>query len=75
MKNVLENGVFYAAGQLYGLTFKQRTDLPVYHPDVTVYDVFDADGKPAGDLPGRHVRARVQARRRVDELLRRPEPA
>ncbi|MGH8077220.1 MAG: M3 family metallopeptidase, partial [Lysobacter sp.] len=38
MKNVLENGVFYAAGQLYGLTFKQRTDLPVYHPDVTVYD-------------------------------------
>lgn len=45
MKNVLENGVFYAAGQLYGLTFKQRTDLPVYHPDVMVYDVFDADGK------------------------------
>jgi len=45
MKNVLENGVFYAAGQLYGLTFKQRTDLPVYNPDVLVYDVFDADGK------------------------------
>ena len=45
MKNVLENGVFFAAGQLYGLKFKQRTDLPVYHPDVTVYDVFDADGK------------------------------
>ncbi|KIQ96487.1 M3 family metallopeptidase [Lysobacter sp. A03] len=44
MKNVLENGVFYAAGQLYGLTFKQRTDLPVYHPDVTTYDVFDKDG-------------------------------
>ncbi|HEY0661900.1 MAG TPA: M3 family metallopeptidase [Lysobacter sp.] len=44
MKNVLENGVFYAAGELYGLKFKQRTDLPVYHPDVTVYDVFDADG-------------------------------
>jgi peptidyl-dipeptidase Dcp len=45
MKNVLENGVFYAAGQLYGLSFRQRTDLPVYHPDVLVYDVFDADGK------------------------------
>jgi peptidyl-dipeptidase Dcp len=45
MKNVLENGVFYAAGQLYGLQFKQRTDLPVYNPDVLVYDVFDADGK------------------------------
>ena len=44
MKNVLENGVFYAAGELYGLTFKQRTDLPVYHPDVTTYDVFDKDG-------------------------------
>ena len=45
MKNVLENGVFYAAGQLYGLSFRQRTDLPVYHPDVLVYDVYDADGK------------------------------
>ena len=45
MKNVLENGVFYAAGQLYGLKFKQRTDLPVYNPDVLVYDVYDADGK------------------------------
>ena len=45
MKNVLENGVFYAAGQLYGITFKQRTDLPVYEPDVMVYDVFDQDGK------------------------------
>ena len=45
MKNVLENGVFYAAGQLYGLSFKQRTDLPVYNPDVLVYDVFDTDGK------------------------------
>jgi peptidyl-dipeptidase Dcp len=44
MKNVLENGVFYAAGQLYGLSFKQRTDLPVYHPDVLVYDVYNADG-------------------------------
>ncbi|MBA2238391.1 MAG: M3 family metallopeptidase, partial [Lysobacter sp.] len=44
MNNVLENGVFYAANQLYGLTFKKRSDLPVYHPDVTVYDVFDKDG-------------------------------
>lgn len=45
MKNVLENGVFYAAGQLYGLKFKQRTDLPLYHPDTSVYDVYDANGK------------------------------
>ena len=44
LKNVLENGVFFAAGKEYGLSFKQRTDLPVYHDDVTVYDVFDADG-------------------------------
>ena len=44
MKNVLENGVFFAAGKVYGLSFKQRTDLPLYHPDVLTYDVFDADG-------------------------------
>ncbi|KAF1722566.1 M3 family metallopeptidase [Pseudoxanthomonas wuyuanensis] len=44
LNNVLENGVFYAANQLYGLSFKKRTDLPVYHPDVTVYDVFNEDG-------------------------------
>src|SRR5690606_16133995 len=44
MENVLENGVFYAAGRLYGIRFERRHDLPVYHPDVRVYDVFDADG-------------------------------
>jgi peptidyl-dipeptidase Dcp len=43
--NVLQNGVFYAANQLYGLTFKERHDLPVYHPDVRVFEVFDANGK------------------------------
>ncbi|MBS0481235.1 MAG: M3 family metallopeptidase [Proteobacteria bacterium] len=42
--NVLENGVFFAANQLYGLSFKKRSDIPVYHPDVTVYQVNDADG-------------------------------
>jgi len=46
LTNVLENGVFYAANQLYGLSFKRRTDLPVYHPDVMVYDVIDANGQP-----------------------------
>ena len=45
MRNVLENGVFYAANRLYGLTFKERTDLPKYHPDTWTYDVFDKDGK------------------------------
>ncbi len=44
MKSVLEDGVFFAAGKEFGLSFKQRTDLPVYHPDVTVYDVFNEDG-------------------------------
>ncbi len=43
--NVLQNGVFYAANQLYGLTFKERHDIPVYQPDVRVFEVFDADGK------------------------------
>ncbi len=40
----LEDGVFYMANKLYGLTFKKRTDIPAYHPDVTVYTVFDKDG-------------------------------
>ncbi len=44
--NVLENGVFYAANQLYGITFKERKDLPVYHPDVRVFEVRDVGGKP-----------------------------
>ena len=45
LNRVLVDGVFYAANQLYGLTFKERKDLPVYHPDVRVWEVFDADGK------------------------------
>ncbi|MEX2939670.1 peptidyl-dipeptidase Dcp [Serratia fonticola] len=45
MNNVLHNGVFYAANLLYGISFKERKDLPVYHPDVRVYEVFDKDGQ------------------------------
>jgi len=45
LNNVLTNGVFFAANQVYGLSFKERKDLPVYNPDVRVFDVFDADGK------------------------------
>ena len=45
LTSVLERGVFFAAQQLYGLTFKRRTDLPVYRDDVRTYDVFDANGK------------------------------
>ena len=44
--NVLKNGVFHAANRLYGLTFRERKDLPVYHPDVRVFDVIDAGGEP-----------------------------
>jgi peptidyl-dipeptidase Dcp len=44
LDNVLQKGVFYAANQLYGLTFKERKDLPVYQEDVRVFDVFDKDG-------------------------------
>jgi len=46
LNNVLHNGVFFAAEKLYGITFKQRHDIPVYAPDVEVYEVFEADGKP-----------------------------
>ena len=46
LDSVLMNGVFFAANGLYGITFKERHDLPLYHPDVRVFDVFDADGKP-----------------------------
>jgi len=45
LNSVLQNGVFYAANRLYGLTFKERHDIPVYHADVRVFDVFDSDGK------------------------------
>ena len=48
LNKVLVDGVFYAANQLYGLTFKERKDLPVYQPDVRVFDVFDKDGSQLG---------------------------
>ena len=45
LDRVLHDGVFFAANKLYGLTFKERHDIPVYQPDVRVFEVFDADGK------------------------------
>ncbi len=45
---VLEKGVFFAANRLFGLTFEERPALPTYHPDVRVWEVFDADGSPLG---------------------------
>ena len=44
--SVQVNGVFYAAHRVYGLTFKERKDIPTYHPDMKVFEVFDKDGKP-----------------------------
>ena len=43
--SVLINGVFYAANRVYGLTFKERSDIPLYHPDMKAYEVIDKDGK------------------------------
>jgi peptidyl-dipeptidase Dcp len=48
MESVLQNGVFYAYGKLYGVAFRERKDLPVWHPTVRVFDVIDADAKPIG---------------------------
>lgn len=48
MNNVLVNGVFYAAEKVFGLTFKERPDLPTYHPDVRAWEVFEEDGSTLG---------------------------
>ncbi|WP_086476733.1 MULTISPECIES: M3 family metallopeptidase [Arenibacter] len=48
LKTVLEKGVFYAAEKLYGITFKERTDIPTYHEDVMVYELFEENGDPLG---------------------------
>ena len=46
LNHVILDGVFFAAGKLYGLTFKERHDIPVYQPDVRVFEAYDRDGKP-----------------------------
>lgn len=48
LKTVLEKGVFFAATKLYGITFKERKDIPTYHPDVLVYELFEEDGTQLG---------------------------
>ncbi|AIZ43063.1 M3 family metallopeptidase [Cellulophaga baltica] len=47
-KTVLEKGVFYAARKLYGITFKERIDIPTYHEDVLVYELFEENGEALG---------------------------
>jgi len=66
LDSVLKNGVFYAATQLYGITFKERHDLPVYQADVRVFEVFDADGKHLALFLLRLLQARQQEWRRLD---------
>ena len=44
LNSALRNGVFYAATQLFGITFEERHDLPVYAPDVSVFEIFNPDG-------------------------------
>ena len=46
INKVLQDGLFYAANQMYGVTFKERHDIPVYQPDVRTFECFDHDGKP-----------------------------
>lgn len=48
LNRVLKDGVFFTMNQLFGIEFKERTDLPVYHPDVRVFDVLDKDGSQIG---------------------------
>jgi len=73
LNHVLTDGVFFAAGKLYGLTFKERHDLPVYHPDVRVWEVFDANGQPLALFLGDYYRGAVQTRRAWMDCLRPAE--
>ncbi|MBN9240565.1 MAG: dipeptidyl carboxypeptidase II [Micrococcales bacterium 70-64] len=47
-ERVLQDGVFFAATKLYGITFTERPDIPAYHPDVRVFEVTNEDGSPVG---------------------------
>ena len=67
--HVLVDGVFFAAGKLYGLTFKERKDLPVYLPDVRIFEVFDRGRETARAVHRRLLRPAFQTRRRLDERL------
>jgi peptidyl-dipeptidase Dcp len=48
LDSVLKNGVFFTMNKLYGISYRERNDLPVYHPDVRVFDVMDRDGSQIG---------------------------
>ena len=71
-ERVLQDGVFFAANRLYGLTFTERSDLDGYHPDVRVFEVTRGGRHADRPLPARPLHPRLQAGRRVDEQLRQP---
>ena len=72
---MLQDGVFFAANKLYGLTFKERKDLPVYSPDVRVFEVFDADGKSLALYYGDYFQRPNKRGGAWEDTLRRPERA
>ena len=75
LNSVLKDGVFYAANQLYGMTFKERKDLPVYQPGRARLRGARRGRQAARPVLLRLLQARQQERRRLDEQLRRPVEA
>ena len=68
LNSVFERGVLFAATELYGITFARRSDLPAWHPDVIVYEVFNADGSHLALLYCDFYRRDSKAGRRMDDL-------
>ena len=71
----LIEAAFYTAQRLFGLRFTPRPDVPVWHPDVRVWEVKGSDGKQVGLVLRRLFRARLKAQRRLDDLDPRPGEA
>ncbi|WP_329489914.1 M3 family metallopeptidase [Kitasatospora sp. NBC_01246] len=70
LERVLRDGVFFAANLAYGVTFTERPDLPAYHPDVRVFEVFEEDGGSLGlFLADFHARASKRGGAWMDELV------
>ena len=75
LDRVLRDGVFFAANRLYGIELVEREGIPVYHPDVRVFDVLDADGSPLALFYADFFKRDNKSRRRVDGHVRRPVAA
>ena len=71
LESVLRNGVFHAAGKVYGVTFAERPDLVAYHPDARVFEVTDSDGSPLGLFIGDyHARESKRGGAWMNELVK-----